>query len=134
MTEARLTDQEIQERAERFEELLDEALRLGGGTHTRQNVVDQIQANQAKVWFSLDNEGVVISERRQYPSGLILANGWLGAGKFESILTMKDELEDYARASGAHGVTMTVAKAHRAWLKHLPDFRLMGYHLRKDFE
>lgn len=96
---------------EDFRPQIEAALRHAGGTHTFDDVRDQVQAGRLKFWAG--PQSVVITEIIQYPRKRIL-NFFLAGGNMAELQAMYPHLIEWGRAQGCSGAVIT---GRRGWAR-----------------
>lgn len=91
----------------RFTELapqLEQALALGGGTHTLEDVIEAVARDRAFAW--LGERAMLVTTIEVHPRKRVLRY-WLAAGDLEELLSFKPAVEAYARGMNCSQVVET---------------------------
>lgn len=96
--------------------LLEEALSYSGGTHTLEDVFDQIERGDATL-FRAEN-AVIVAELRDTPQ-MRVVHFWLAAGKLGAVKALSDRVLEWARGEGCTRATLA---GRRGWERALPDW------------
>lgn len=86
-----------------YRELLEQALRHAGGTHTFEDVAAGIEHGRFQFWPA--PHSVVVTEIIQFPQRKI-AHCFLAAGRMEEIQIQRRWLEGWAKSVGCESVTI----------------------------
>jgi hypothetical protein len=78
---------------------IEEALRLGGGTHTFGDLAQRVANRRAQWWQSQDERGVIITELLDFPR-LRAVNYWIAAGDLEACASLVPQIEAWAIGEG----------------------------------
>lgn len=92
---------------------IQEALDIGGNTHTVEDVAQELLDGKAQLW--IHGEGMVITTVEDWPQKRIL-RFWLAAGKLDDILVMGDYIYQWGREQGCTEAGIT---GRRGWVKPL---------------
>ena len=92
---------------------LQKALDLAGGTHTMDDVVEQIAAGDAQLWT--DGESVVVTEIHQTPRKRVL-HFWLAAGNLDAVVRLSDQATEWGKTMGCEMATLV---GRRGWERAL---------------
>ena len=103
-----------------------EAVALGGGTHTEEDVIDRLVFGRAFLWAN-GNSGV-LCEFDDFPRKRF-CRFWSAGGALDDLLPMHDTIVSWARANGAERMDI-VGRA--GWLKVLPGYKRGGVWMTKD--
>lgn len=96
-------------------ELFEKALKFGGNTHIRDDIVEGISSGRFQYWG--DDDAVVITEIIEYPRGKKL-HVFIAAGNFEHMnMTWLPALQKFARDNGCSSITTT---ARHGFIRRLP--------------
>jgi hypothetical protein len=88
---------------------IEEALRLGGGTHTYQDVVDQLQMGEAYIFENED--GLIVVEVHDTPRKRVL-HFWLATGNLDAVIALSYEAEAWGKTIGCEMATIA---GRRGW-------------------
>jgi len=80
--------------------LIDKALRFGGETHTREDVLTGIEDGTFQLWAGQDS--VIVTQIHDYPQKRLLCI-FLAAGVMEELQDMLPDVLDWARQAGCAG-------------------------------
>lgn len=97
-----------------LDRLFDKALRIGGNTYTRDDVVAKIRAGEFHCFHN--DKAVVIASVHDAPQKRFL-HVFAVAGDWDSVVALQDELEGFARANGCQYMTTT---GRKGFLRTLP--------------
>lgn len=89
------------------------ALELGGGTHSVQDVFDEVLAGRAQLWST--DDAVIITEVIDYPRKRVL-RFWIAAGELEPVLALSRQIYPWAQQLGCECAQMT---GRKGWTKAL---------------
>ena len=95
---------------------LEDALELGGGDHTVEELADEVRAGRAQCFHN--QRAVVftqIEEHRLWKGLRVYA----AAGSLEDVMTLQPELEDLAKREGCSKLIMI---GRRGWRRVLPAY------------
>ena len=108
---------------------LEKALRLGGNTHTVEDVAARIEAGQAQLWENGD--GAIVTEVYEHPRRKVVSY-WLACGALDAVLALQEDIDGWARGIGCDFATLT---GRRGWAPILPKhgWRLDGLQYVKDW-
>jgi hypothetical protein len=95
-------------------ERLEKALKLGGNTHTVEDVVEAIKTGGMQCWWN--DRAMVVTEVVQYPRGRAL-NVFLAAGWLEDVMSLQPQIEDFGRNQGCQSMHM---RGRKGWRRVLP--------------
>jgi hypothetical protein len=96
-------------------ELFDKALKLGGNTHTRQDILDGIK--QGRFQYFGDDECCVVTEIIQYPQKRVL-HLFIAAGKLDRLFEIYlPQVKQFARENGCTSLTSV---SRKGFLKRFP--------------
>lgn len=88
---------------------LAEALEHGGGTHSLNDVLAQIEKGDAQLW---QNEGgVIVTEMKDTPNKRVV-HFWLAAGELESVVALSKDVLAWAKEKGCEQATLA---GRRGW-------------------
>jgi len=90
-----------------------EALEHAGGTHTIEDVLDQIRRGTAQIWTNED--ACIVSEVHDYPRKRVL-NFWLATGALPAVIALSREVLAWGKRNGCESATLT---GRRGWEKVL---------------
>lgn len=99
---------------ERIRELLQSAVDRLGGTHTLQDVLDQIAKGAMQLWVG--DECVAVTEVIRFPRKIIISV-FLGAGNFRKGIDLQPGIEAFGRGQGATAIQW-LGRATRAVEKY----------------
>lgn len=103
-----------------------EALEYGGGTHTIEDVLRQIEAGKAKLWVRRD--ALIVTEIHQTPRAKVL-HFWLATGSLDEVVALSREVLEWGKQEGCEQATLA---GRRGWERVLasegwaPMLTLMG--------
>lgn len=86
-----------------YRELIEQALRHAGGTHSFEDVAAGVADGRFQFWPA--PHSVVVTEILQFPQRKV-AHCFLAAGRMEEIQIQRRWLEDWARMCGCESVTI----------------------------
>ena len=105
-----------------------EAVELGGGTHTEEDVIDLLIFRKAFLWAN--GGSAVLCEFEDYPRKRI-CRYWVAGGSLEDLLPMESKIERWARSLGA--VRMEIC-GRAGWLKSLKGYQKRAVWMTKDLD
>jgi len=79
-------------------------------THRLEDVREAVQDNRAQLWVTPNS--AIVTELKDYPSGVKLLHYWLAGGALGEILALLPTIEDYGRRAGASGLDV---RGRRGW-------------------
>jgi len=118
--------------------LLDKAISLSNGYTTLAREHEAVAAQQKQLWFVVNPEGRVRNEAvaagitciQQNADGSKTANiEYFGGGDMKSWFALKGVFESWARDEGCRDIRMW---ARKGWARHLPDFKITHYIMRRE--
>ena len=105
-----------------------EAVELGAGTHTEEDVIDFLFMGRAFLWAN-KNSGV-LCEFEDYPRKRI-CRYWVAGGALDDLLPMEGAIEVWAKANGA---TRMEICGRPGWLKALEGYQKRAAWMTKDLD
>lgn len=100
-------------------EHLQPALAFGRDLHSLDDVRAAIEAGKAQLW-PIGSEGTIVSEVKDYPSGVRLLNFWLAGGSLGALVTAEPIIADWGRERGCHAAQVI---GRKGWVKALPHYQ-----------
>lgn len=98
-----------------LDRLFDKALKLGGDTYSREDVVEKIRTGEFQCFHN--DEAVVISSVHDDPKARYL-HVFVVAGRWERVLELQDKLEQFAMEAGCKFMVTT---GRKGLTKRLPQ-------------
>lgn len=92
---------------------MQKALDLSGNSHTIEDVLDAVEAGNARLFFS--ERAIIIAEIHRFPQGNIL-HVWLAAGDLADVLSLTEDLYQWGRDEGCEKATLT---GRKGWVRVL---------------
>jgi hypothetical protein len=92
------------------------ALRLGGDTHTVQDVVDAIEKGEMQGFWT--KNAMVVTQIVSHPRKKEL-NVFLAFGDLDGVMSLQDQIADFGRK---HGCSFMVMSGRSGWQKVLPNY------------
>ena len=116
--------------------ILERGVERSHNTETVEGNLRAIMAKQKQLWVAISDEKKIIAAAvtmlHQYQTGLkeavILVLGGED-GTLSEILDLRGELEGWAKVEGCGRVRIL---ARKAWVRHLPDYKLAAYVMSKE--
>jgi hypothetical protein len=117
--------------------MLARAIDYTGGAASLGSELAAVCAEKKQLWMVVDPDGAVqnqavaagVTSLQVNADGSKTANIELfGGDNMKAWFALKDRFEDWARGEGCRDVRLW---ARKGWAKHLPDFKLTHYILRK---
>lgn len=97
----------------RFLAGLVEALEYAGGTHSIEDVLDQVRRGQAQMWT--EGDACIVTEVHDYPRKRVLSF-WLATGELQDVIALSRKVLAWGRENGCVSATLT---GRRGWEKVL---------------
>lgn len=94
---------------------LRKALELSGGTHTLDDVVNQVEAGNARVWHNED--ACIVTEVNDTPRKRVL-HFWLATGELDAVNALSEEILVWGKAQGCDMATLV---GRRGWDRAAPE-------------
>lgn len=92
---------------------LEKALEYGGGTHTPQDVAEDVRRGDAQAWER--NGGFLVTFIEEHPQEKVLFF-WIAAGELEACIELAEEVYEWGRAQGC---TRARLLGRKGWAKPL---------------
>lgn len=92
---------------------LAKALEYAGGTHTIEDLLDQIKRGDAQLWTS--ENACIVTEVQDFPRKRVL-HFWLAAGGLHPVIALSRDVLDWSKSIGCASATLT---GRRGWEKVL---------------
>lgn len=89
---------------------LERALKLGGGTHTVDDVMQRVRENRAACWPNGDS--LIVTEVLAFPR-LRACNYWIACGALQECLELQPVIDEWAIGEGC---TVATAVGRIGWL------------------
>jgi len=105
---------------------LDVAIARYGRTYEKHHLWQRIVAKQAHFWPG--PMCAIVTEFLIYPTGLNRLNFWLRGGDLKEVLTLSDEIEEWAKQQGCHEA---IGTGRDGWLAYEPDYEKTSTRRRK---
>lgn len=118
--------------------LLEKSIELSNGYTTLDREREALEAKNKQLWFVINPEGAVkneavaagITSLQQNADGSKTANiEYFGGKDMQSWFSLKSVFENWARDEGCRDIRMW---ARKGWARHLSDFKLTHYIMRKE--
>src|SRR5437868_6966300 len=114
------------------------ALAYGHGATSLELEREQLLARRKQLWMVVIGEpdanpkavaaGIISLQKNA--DGSVTANiEYFGGENMKAWFSLKDEFEDWAREEGCRDVRLW---ARKGWARHLPDFKITHYIMRKE--
>lgn len=97
-------------------EKLERALEMGGGTHTVEDVVSQLDEGHAQLWLG-DGDAVIVTQINDNPQVKVL-HFWLAAGELQQVVELSEQVLEWGRSVGCERATLS---GRRGWVRALAD-------------
>lgn len=117
--------------------MLARAVEFTGGYTTLDKEFEHICAKLKQLWFVIDDEGgnqkpvaAGVTSIQKNEDGSLTANVELFGGEnMKAWFSLKDQFEQWAKIEGCKDIRLW---ARKGWAKHLSDFKLTHYIMRKE--
>ena len=104
---AKLAPEELRRRLER-------ALKVGGGTHSADDLAREVSSGRMQAWVNGDS--LVVTEIVQYPK-VAVTNIVVAVGQLEEVMALQPAIEKFALEHGCDALRMV---GRRGWAQVLP--------------
>ncbi len=94
---------------------LKRALERSGGTHTLQDMIDQIENERAQIWCNED--ACIVTEVNDTPRKRVL-HFWLATGDLDAVIALSGKVLVWGKEQGCDMATLT---GRRGWNKTAPQ-------------
>ena len=94
---------------------LRKALDFSGGTHTLDDMLDQIKAGKSQIWSN--ENACIVTEVNDSPRKRVL-HFWLGTGELDAVIALSEEVLVWGKEQGCDMATMI---GRRGWDKASPE-------------
>ena len=114
----------------RLREHVEAALEYSGGTHTLQDVVEQIFIGRMQFWPG--ERSAIVTEVVRHPRKSTL-HFFLAGGEGQELREMRGRIEDWARTE--HGCTSATLTGRRGWARSFmvdEGYRPVSIHMAKE--
>lgn len=106
---------------------LEPALEFAGGTHTLEHVRTAIEDGEAQLW-PMGEDGALVSEVIETPTGLRACRLWLAGGNMAALLMAEKVVSEWAQEQGCKVMEII---GRQGWQRVLPEYHKAAIVLRK---